>query len=57
MKCVAKKRVEIGFGVKYTALKTKLATNNAYIPSLYIYLVHTRDRNEYIITRCVCSHT
>ena len=50
MKCVAKKRMKIGFGVKYTALKTKLATNNAYIPSLYIYLVHTQDRNEYIIS-------
>lgn len=41
--------MEIGFGVKYIALKTKLARNNAYIPSLYIYLVHTEAMNEYII--------
>lgn len=50
MKYVTKKRLKIGLGVKYVALKTKLARNNAYIPSLYIYLVHIQATNEYIIT-------
>lgn len=35
-------RIEIGFGVIYIAFQKKLARNNAYIPSLYVYLVHTQ---------------